>query len=93
MDKSQGLSAAVVGKLRSNSQLQAGTAEIVEMAVVPGTCYIFYDTTDIAGRVTEQVSIIKSSAIQHAARDTLVGCVQTVACRQDNRNRNLDPRE
>jgi len=59
MDQSQGLSAAVVGKLRSNSQLQAGTAEIVEMAVVPGTCYIFYDTTDIAGRVTEQVSILK----------------------------------
>jgi len=58
MDQSQGLSAAVVGKLRSNSQLQAGTAEIVEMAVVPGTCYIFYDTTDIAGRVTEQVSIL-----------------------------------
>ena len=77
--------------------MQAGTAEIkvsiVEIAVVPGTCYIFYDTTDFAGRVTEQVSIIKSSAIQHAARDTLVGCVQTVACRQDNRNRNLDPRE
>jgi hypothetical protein len=41
--------------------VQAGTAEIkvsiVEIAVVPSTCYIFYDTTDIADPVTEQVNI------------------------------------
>ena len=93
MDKSQGLSAAVVGKLRSNSHVQAGTAEIkvsiVEIAVVPGTCYIFYDTTDIASWRERAGEHFKSSAIQHAARDILVGCVQIVACRQDNRNNSL----